>query len=300
MGKTFSKNAKRIALVALMCIFAFALAACKKKDVSVNIYPCGEDTLAVLVKGDVCEKLIAPEGAEWSDYKLYLYVEEPSANISMNAQGANLFVSATEEEEYWSVDAWKTWKLTKDSFFFTLNKEGLAHFFDNSKKATLKLYQKDAEEKLLLNVNIPKVIEKIDTEKLAEIAGTYLYEDEVSPDWTGKYLSFYKYLGDDREDNLSGEINVEVKDGNILYITANINGEEKVYVAREEEQEDYFDGSMHYAVVLLNASDKVSDVDITLYGKTTAPDGKETLQIFMFVKDMETEESISTTFYKAE
>lgn len=244
----FIRKAKKIALMVLVCSFAFVVAACGKKGPTVEFYACGDNTLAVLIQGEDCAKLIPEAGKDKAQYEMELEAADFSQNIHFTSTTAS-FWHNLEGDESESFYAWDTFKITENSYFATFYGDGAGHLLDNIDEAELTLTETSTwTETPLTKINPSKKVTKIDESELAKLAGEWLGREELKVNWEGQYATsnFFSH-------ETEGTAEVKVLPGNIVFITTDLFGEKKEFVLVEREVQEYDDGMNMSETSVLNA-----------------------------------------------
>lgn len=217
------------------------------KKSPVNIFKIGNDSFAVLINSDECEKLLPKGEHEESDNRMTLRNEDWSFQVGLSSFYANFSYKAGEDD-WRNVDSgYLKNRVTKDMYFVAFCEKDICSQLPSSGELILTAYKtSDSEEREVLKVDAAKVIQSIDVLQYADIVGQAYGAVKPVGDWEGTYLT-------DSYSELQGKAEVKVTDSGAIYVKTNMHGYAEEFVLVEELLEGSDDPYFYSNGTVLNA-----------------------------------------------
>jgi len=238
---------KYILLMGAMLLFVMLFAACGEKT-KVTLYVCGDDTMAILVEGDVCKKTLEKTNEGFAKCELNLETRDKAKDkvTILDISGFSSGLWWRIGEELGSVSAYDTFNVTENYAFATFSGEDIAHFYDDEKKAELLMKESYEDDIVLCEIDVKKIIKKVSVRELAELAGKYMGAPKPDFNWPGKFATRdYSYKTD-----MEGEVTIEALEGNIFYVSGVINDEVAEFACKKSHIVIDDKGKREFVIIL--------------------------------------------------
>jgi hypothetical protein len=195
-------------------------------DLPITFYLYGDNSVAVLVKSEACEKYIPKEGGEPAEYIIeangnFLNFHFSYYDRSLNVDTGNNWIYFYKREGEFIV--------TPDTYFTIFTGDNLCNYIKAEGEIRLcetKFESSDRDE--LATVDMASAVKRVDRDGLVALIDSVI-GTKPKGSWSGTYLA-------NNSDELNGYATITVSDGGAIVVDARLDGKDREFIGWEDTE----------------------------------------------------------------